>query len=264
MTDSSTVWRRLRLKPDPTTDDHDWQANLVTPNRITAVVGGTTTAGAYSINVAGKIYTRTGGSLTVDFTASLTRVAETDAQIADGLEDDFDAGMINPGSPITLASQGITADVSSATITILAPPNASLTFTATAPGSATITFPIGSTLPITASAPHYARAGEDSINGVIVVLNQMDDAGTTLLAPGSGTISLAAIELAEIETVDSRGDRSYAYRTISLTTLTGITFGAPVELPMRGAKWWTVRLSSDSGLDANTDSIEVIYRSSVT
>ncbi len=267
MTDSSTVWRKLRTKMDPTADDSDWRANLQTPNRITAVVGGTTTAGTYSITVTGKVW-KPGhnnlGPMDVNFTASFTRVAETDAQIADELENDFDAGTLTAASNVTLASVGIVADVSSATITITAPPQCQLTFTSSAPGSATIVWALGQTLPITASAPHYARAGEDSINGVLVVLNQMDDAGTTLLAPGSGTISLQAIELVEYESVDSRGDRTYTYRTIALPVLTGITFGSPVELPMRGAKWWTVRLLTDSGLDANTDAIEVLWRPSVT
>jgi hypothetical protein len=267
MTDSASVWRKLRLKTDPTADDHDWRANLVTPNRITAVVGGTTTAGVYSIRVVGKVW-KPGqnqlGTIDVDFTATMTRVAETDAQIADALEDDFDAGTIRADSAVSLSSVGITADVSSATITILAPPNSQLTFTATAPGSATITFPIGSTLPITASAPHYGRNGADSVNGIIVVLNQMDDAGATLLAPGTSTINLEAVELIELEATDSRGDRTYVYRTVSLPMLTDVTFGTPIEIPLRGAKFWTVRLTTDTALDGNCDSIEVLYRDGVT
>lgn len=264
MTDAASVWKKLRLKIDPTADDPDWRTLQVSPNRLTAVVGGTTTAGVYSIRVVGKVW-KPGqnnlGTIDVDFTATLTRVAETDAQIADALEDDFDAGTIRADSPVTLASVGITADVDTATITMTFPPNCELTVTATAPGSATITLPLGSTMPITASSPHYARSGSDSMTGVVVVLNQMDDAGATLLTPGVATVTLTGIEVCEVETTNDRGDRTYAYRYAALTPLTTTPFGTPVEIPLRGAKFWTVRISSDSGdLEAGTDSIEVLYR----
>lgn len=265
MTDASTNLRLLRRKIDPTADDVDWRGNQTTPNELTAVVGGTTTAGAYSITVTGQVYTRTGGTLTVDFTATMTRAAETDAQIADALEDDFDAGTINAGSPILLSTVGITADVSSATITMRFPPNCSLTVTATAPGSATITLPLGSTMPITASQPHYARAGEDSITGAIVYLVQKDGVdGVGLLTPGTATISGQLIELCELETMNSDGSRSYEYSVGGLAVLTGLTMNTPIELPTRGMKYWTFRLLTDASLTANTSSIEVWWRPNAT
>jgi hypothetical protein len=260
MTDASSVLRLLRRKFDTTTDDVDWRANQTTPNELTAVVGGTTTAGVYSINIAGKVYPRTGGSLTVDFTATITRVAETDAQIADALEDDIDAGTINAGSPVLLSTVGITADVSSETITMRFPPNCSLTVTVTAPAPGTITTPLGTVMPITVSNTHYSRSGEDSITGSIVYILAKDDLGATLLAPSTATISGQLIEIMEIESTDSRGDRTYAYAYGGLAVLTGLTFNTPIELPTRGMKYWTFRLLTDASLPAGTDAIDVVHR----
>lgn len=262
---AATTWKRLRLKPDPTADDHDWRTNLVSPNRVTAVVGGTTTAGVYSIILTGKIRTKAGAMLDVNFTATFTRAAENDATIAGELEDDFDAGTINPATSTTLASMGIIADVSSATITFLFPPEFYGTLTAVAPAPGTITFPLGDTLPITASAPLFKRAGEGNVSGVQIILLQKDDAGATLLAPGTGTVTITPIELCEIEDVSSAGVTTYRYVSAAFfSPLTTMGFGYPIDLPLRGAKFWTVRITSDSGLDANTDSIEVIWRDSVS
>jgi len=265
MTDASSTFKLLRRKIDPTADDVDWVANQTTPNELTAVVGGTTTAGVYSITVTGFVYPRTGNALTVNFTASFTRVAENDATIADELENDFDASTINPGSTVLLSTVGITADVSSATITMRFPPNSSLTVTTSAPGSATITLPLGATVPITASSPHYARAGEDSITGSVVYLVQKDGVdGVGLLTPTTATISGQLVEICELETPNSDGSRSYEYAYGGLAVLTGLTFNTPIELPTRGMKYWTFRLLTDSSLTANTSSIEVWYRSNAT
>lgn len=265
MSDASSTFKLLRRKIDPTADDVDWVANQTTPNELTAVVGGTTTAGVYSITVTGFVYPRNRAALTIDFTATITRVAETDAQIADALEDDFDAGTINAGSPVLLSTAGITADVSSATITMRFPPNCALTVTASAPGSATITLPLGSTMPITASSPHYARSGEDSITGSVVYIVQKDLVdGTTLLLPGTATISGQLIEICELETVNADGSRSYEYSYGGLAVLTGLTMNTPIELPTRGMKYWTLRLLTDANLTANTSAIEVWYRPNAT
>lgn len=266
MTDAATVWKRLRLKVDPTADDADWAGLQLTPNRLTAVVGGTTAAGVYSITVLGKVW-KPGhnrmGPIDVNFTATFTRAgAETDAQIADELENDFDAGTVTVGSSVTLASVGITADVSSATITIVFPPHCELTITTVAPGGATITLPEGAIMPITASAPHFKRSGEDSVTGILCCLFNMDDAGATLLVPG-GTVTVEAVELIELETVNDRGDRTYAYRVAGLGDTASVAFGVPFVVPLRGAKFWTLRIHTDAALTANTDSIEVVYRDAV-
>lgn len=265
MSDASSTFKLLRRKIDPTADDVDWRGNQTTPNELTAVVGGTTTAGVYSITVTGFVYPRGRAALTVNFTATLTRVAETDAQIADALEDQFDAGTINAGSPVLLSSVGITADVSSATITMRFPPNSELTVTASAPSPGTITLPLGSVMPITASNPHYARAGNDGITGTVAYIVQKDGVdGVGLLTPGTATISAQLIEIAELETVDARGDRTYEYSIGGLAVLTGLTMNTPIELPTRGMKYWTLRLLTDASLTANTSSIEVWYRTNAT
>lgn len=263
MADAAGTWKRLRIKPDETTDDTDWQGQQISPNTITAVVGGTTTAGVYSITVTGFIVKPTGGQIDINFTATFTRAAENDNTIADELENDFDAGTANGNaSTPTLASLGIVANVSSATITITAPPYAYLTFTASAPGSATITFPLGSSLPITASCPLYDRGALMNANAVVVMWNQLDVSGGTLL-PGTATLSLQAIELAEVESTDSRGDRTYRYVVGALAVLTGTTPNTPYEIPLRGAKYWTIRMLTDASLTANTTDIEVLYRDAV-
>jgi hypothetical protein len=265
MSDAAATWRRLRLKVDPATDDDDWRALQTTPNAVDILVGGTADDGDYTITLTGQIATRHGGMLTISSTVTFDRAAaETSAQVAAELEALLDAATINAGTSITLASLGIVASVNSATITIVFPPHAIVTVTGSAPGTATITFPVGASVPITANAPLYGRAGEGGVNGVTCMLNQMDDAGATLLVPGSGTVSVQIIEICEIETVDSDGHRSYSYRYGGSAVTTLQTFGTPFELPVRGAKYWTLRILTDAGLEAGTDSIEVIYRDSAT
>ena len=267
MTDASSTWKRLRLKTDPTVDDPDWRLTAVTPNTVTATVGGTTTAGVYSITVAGTIHKpgAMASQLDVNFTATFTRAAETDTQIADNLDDDFDAGVLRTGSTTLLSTVGITADNTAGVLTIRFPPYFYGTVTASAPAPGTIVFTPGSTLPVTASAPHYARAGLSSANGITVEWNCFDDiGGTVLLAPSGGTMTLQAIELAEVETVDSRGDRTYRYVTMGMDELASTTPGTPYEIPLRGAKYWTVRMLTDAALPAGTESVEVIWRDSAT
>lgn len=267
MTDAATTWKLLRLKVDPTADDLDWAGTITTPNRLTFLVGGTTTAGVYSLRLVGKVYMRTGAQHDVDFTATITRAAETDAQIASNLSGDFLTGTVTTASPVLLSDVGITASVDTATVTVLFPPGANITVTTTAPAPGAITSALGLVVPITASAPHYGRAGESSMNGVVVMVNAMDDAGATLLAPGTGTqttFDMQAVEICEVETVNSRGDRTYSTRYGRTTTLAGCTLGNEYQLPLRGAKYWTVRITNDADPVSNTDSYEVIYRDAAT
>lgn len=262
--DAPATWKRLRVKPDPTADDRDWVANLESPNRITAVVGGTTTAGDYSITVTG-FAVRMSGRIEINRTVTFTRAAENDAAIAAALEALLDAALASTqASSPSLASLGVVADVSSATITITSPPNVYVTWTASAPGSATITFPLGATLPITASSPMFDRSGEMNANSILVVVHQRASTGATL-APGSGTISMQAIEICEIRDVGSDG-QGYSTRYINapLTGLTGVALNAPYEIPLRGAKYWTVRITTDASLSGSVADLEVIYRDGVT
>lgn len=268
MTDAASTWKRLRLKTDPTAADLDWAGTITTPNRLTALVGGTATAGVYSLQLVGKVFTRT-GQIDVDFTATITRVGETSGQIATDLGGDFTLGTVTTASPVLLSSLGITASVDTATVTILFPPNANITVTAVAPAPGTITMALGTVVPISASAPHYARGGESSMNGVVVMVNAMDDAaGTILLAPGTGTqttFDLQGVEICEVETVDARGDRTYTTRYGRTTTLTGCTLGNEYQIPLRGAKYWTVRVASiPADAVASTGSYEIVYRDAAT
>jgi hypothetical protein len=258
--DSAATFKRLRVKTDPTADDRDWVSNVESPNRITAVVGGTTTAGTYSITVTGFV-SLPSGRVDVNFTASFVRAAENDNTIADELENDFDAGRANSAlaSSPTLASLGIVADVSSATITITAPPNAYLTFTSSAPGTGTITWALGTVLPITAASPLFDRGGEVNANVIIAIVHQRNSSGVSL-APGSGTVTMQAIEVAEIADVASDGSITYRYVNCPLAAVTGVALNLPQAIPLRGAKYWTVRITSDANLSGSATDLEVVYR----
>lgn len=266
MTDAAATWKRLRLKTDPTADDLDWVGTQTTPNRLTFLVGGTTTAGVYSLRLQGKVY-RNGQQFDVDFTATITRAAETDAQIATDLAGDFTGATVNAASPVLLSSVGITASVDTATVTVLFPPGANITVTTTAPAPGTITAALGTIVPIVASAPHYARGGESSMNGVVVVVYPRDDAGATLLAPGTGTqmtFDMQGVEICEVAALDSDGNPSVSTRIARTVTLTGCIVGNEYAIPMRGAKYWTVRITNDADPTTNVDSLEVIYRDAAT
>lgn len=263
MTDATTNWKLLRLKPN-TSDDADWRGLQTTPNQMTFLVGGTTTAGIYSINLSGVVLTNQGLQVKVDFTATITRVAETDAQIAANLEADFDAGTANPGTSVLLSSLGIVASVDTATVTIVFPPGAYITATVTAPAPGTITTALGTVVPICASAPHYSRGGESSPDSVVVQVTAMDDAGATVLLPEDGgtdaTFVLVGLEICVIETVNTDGSRSYSYRYAETETITGALLNTEYALSVRGAKWWTVRLHTFANPVDNVDSYEVIWR----
>lgn len=266
MTDAASHWKRLRLKIDPTADDPDYWGTQVTPNRLTALVGGTTTAGTYSLIITGFYIPPEGrAQVEINATISFVRAAENDSQIATGLDTAFDLATVRPGCSTRLIDCGFSCSVSTATLTILFPPGFYGTLTNSAPGSATITQAIGSAMPITGSASLYGRAGSSSPNGVTVMWNCYDEAdGTVLLAPGSATASLQAIELAEIETPNADGSRSYTYVVGATAVLAATTPGTPYELPLRGAKYWTVRFLTDANLPVGTASIGIIYRDSAT
>ncbi len=111
----------------------------------------------------------------------------------------------------------------------------------------------------------YTRDGGNSVNGVVCMVQLFDLVGGTVPLAPAGTFSLQLIELAEVEAVDSRGDRTYRYITGGSASLTGQTCATPIELPIRGAKYWTVRIHTDDGnFTANTSSLEVVYRDSAT
>jgi hypothetical protein len=267
MTDAARTWKRLRIKTDATNDDTDWVGGNTTPNRLTFLVGGTDTAGVYSIRLVGKVRNaKTSQQFDVDFTATFTRVAENAASIATDLQADFDAGTINAASPVLLSTLGIVSTRNSATLTVVFPPGAEITVTTSAPAPGTITSALGLVVPITASAPHFARGGESSMNGVVVVVNQLN-ASNAIVAVGTGTqptFDMQGVEICEVETVDDRGDRTYLTRYARTTTLTGCVAGNEYQLPLRGAAYWTVRITNDADLVATTTQFEVIYRDAAT
>lgn len=270
MSSARANWKRLRIKTDATTDDHDWVGNAVTPNRLTFVVGGTTTAGVYSLRFVGKVYGKLGNpdaQFDVDFTATITRAAETDAQIASDLNSDIGTGVIATGSPVLLSDVGITSSVNSATLTVLFPPGAVITVTRTAPAPGTIVGALGDVVPIIASAPHFAGAGESSMNGVVVCVNGLNSSNV-LVPVGTGTqptVTLEAVEICEVEIpATATAAASYFYRYARTTQLTGCVLGNEYQLPMRGAKYWTARIVTDADLVATTTQLEVIYRDAAT
>jgi len=267
MTDQARTWKKLRVKTDATTDDVDWVGTNVTPNRLTFLVGGTTTAGVYSINLFGKVRNaKTSQQFDVDFTATFTRAAENDASIATDLQADFDAATATATSPVLLSTLGIVSTRNSATLTIVFPPGADITATVVAPAPGTITAALGLVVPICASAPHFGRAGESSMNGVVVIVNQLN-ASNAIVAVGTGTqptFDMQGVEICEVEVVDSRGDRTYQTRYGRTTTLTGCVAGNEYQLPLRGAANWTVRITNDADLVATTTQLEVIYRDAAT
>lgn len=263
MTDAATYWQRLRLKLG-TDDDADWRGTQVTPNTLTAVVGGTTSNGVYSISLVGTILKPHGATLDVNTTVSFDRqAAEDDGTIAAALNTALATATINPGSSVTLASQGISAAVNSATITLTFPPEAMITTSSVDPGTATITWPLGQIVPVVASAPHYTRGGESSLNAVVVQVSAMDDAGETLLDPEDGgsdqTFVIEAVELAFVERLIN-GRRVLQQRIASIETITGALLNTEYVLQLRGARYWTVRLHTFANNITNVDSYEVAWR----
>lgn len=268
MSDASTNWTRLRLKIG-TGDDTDWRGTQVTPNTLTALVGGTTDDGVYSITLTGRVHTRRGGHLDVNATVEFDRqAAENDDTIASELNTALAAATITADSSITLASVGITATVSSATITIVFSPDAYITATSTDPGTGTITWALGTTVPISASAPHYARGGVSSPTGVVIQVSAMDDAGETLLDPEDGgadqTFTFEAVEICTVERFDANGIRQYHQRIASIETVTGALLNTEYVLQLRGAKHWSVRLLTFANNITNVDSYEIAWRDAAT
>jgi hypothetical protein len=265
MTDASPHWKRLRLKPDPTISDIDWRGTITSPNQLQALVGGTADDGDYEIYLQGFVLLPGGRQVDIDATISATRAAaETSAQMATALDTAFDTTPVSDSSSVLLSAVGFNSTVSSATVTIHPPAGFYGTISSAAPGTATITHPIGTTAPICAASPLFARGGTSSPNGVTVMVNCMDDAGETLLAPSTATFTLTAIELAIVERVDANGTKVYEERYGATAAVASCTPGTPYELPLRGAKYWTVRITTGANLPAGTDSLEVIWRDSAT
>lgn len=263
MTDAAITWQRLRLKIG-TSDDTDWRGTQTTPNTLTALVGGTADDGDYSITLVGSVHLRHSGTLTVNTTVTFTRAAaETSAQVAAALELLLDAATITEDSPVTLAGLGITASVDTATITLRFPPNASIVTSSEAPGTGTITWAIGTIVPITASAPLYARGGTSAPNAVAIIITAMDDAGETVLVPEDGgsdqTMVIEAIEICQVQRVVD-GVVRYENRIASIETITGALLNTEYILQLRGAAHWTTRLLTFANNITNVDSYEVAWR----
>lgn len=260
VTDASIHWHRLRLKPDPTADDFDWQGQNTSPNRLTAVVGGTADDGDYELYIVGTLLMPDGRQIGIDATISATRAAaETSAQMATALDTAFESATARTDLLRLLTDLGFSCSVSSETLAIVFPAGFSGTLSSSAPGTATITHPVGAAVPICASSPLYARAGASSPNAVVVMWVMRDDAGDTPLLPGNATITMTAVELAVVER-----DGVYEEVVCATAAVAATTANTPYELPLRGAKYWTVRLTTDSNLTANTDSIEVLWRDAAT
>lgn len=254
MSDQTILWNRLRVMPnsDGLQDDPDWRGLQQSPHTLTAVVGGTASNGVYSITIAGSVVRPNGSVATVNETISMTRTSETNAQIAAALDTDADANTV-------LTTAGITADDSSTTLTLTFPPGAFVTLTGSAPGTGTLTFPLGTSLPILGSAPHYGGS-RYHLGGVIVIVNALD--GDTLLAPGTSTQTTFDMELVEVALVrreTSSGPRLET-RIASTATLSGCELAAEYVFPVRGAGYFTVRLSNFADPVANTDGYEVVWR----
>lgn len=253
MSDQTIHWKRLRLKGN-TTDDTNWRGTQVSPHRVTFSVGGTATAGAYSFRIQGQVVTLRGAQKAIDQTVTFTRVGQTNAQIAAALETNGDANA-------ELAKLGIVIGSSSTDVTVDFPPGAEVFFTlaAPAPGTLMASEPL---LPIVSSAPVFAGATND-VGSVEVMVLAKDDAGATLLAPGTGTqtsFSLEVIEIAVVKDVSTGGVVSYRQVIGGTTALASQELCRPITVPVRGAGYWTIRLHTFANAVSGTDSYEVIWR----
>lgn len=254
MSDQTIHWKRLRLKGNTTDPDTDWRGTQVSPHRVTVAVGGSASNGVYSVTITGHVVTLRGAQVRVQETISMTRVAQTNAQIAAALETNADAN-------VDLVGAGIAASSNSTDLFLDFPPGSFVTITTSAPGSGTLTASEPS-LPILASAPHFAGSRND-VGKVVVMVLAKDDAGATLLAPGTGTqttVDVQIVEVAVVKDISSSGVASYRQVIGGSVVLADQNLCVPIELPVRGAGYFTVRLLNFADAVANTDSYEIIWR----
>lgn len=251
MSDQTILWRTLRVMPNAgTTADPDWRGSGLTPNNVTIQVTGSASSGVYSVRVRGQILRPNGSGIELDETVSMTRTSQSNAQIAAALESNADAN-----GP--LVDAGIIFSVSSDTLTVVAPPTAALTFATSAPGSGSFTLARGSVLPICASSPSFAGS-RYHLGSVVLQVNALDSDGD-LLAPGTGTqtsFDLAVVEVCAIK--DARGNLTY--RIARTATVTGCNLATEYAFPVRGAGYWTARISNLADAVASTAAYEFSYR----
>ncbi len=262
---ANTPWRLLRRKiavaTDSTVDDPDWQGLNDNPNQLTAVVGGTTSDGVYSITVTWfvgkKIFTATG---------SFERAAaETDAQIAAELETALDAATAT--DPLTGASVALsdylTVSVDTATLT-LTPVDKTIPmwFSWVDPGTATILFAPDLQLPICAPAPFVAGDGKDQPN-IITISTHCLNASNVVLDPASSDFDIEVVEIATVNVLGSDGNWTTVERVVGSAVDTEVPVGCAYDLPISGSNAWTVRLLNVDALPATTTQLEVIYRTNV-
>lgn len=251
MSDQTLLWKRLRLKAD-TANDTDWRGSGVSPNRVTVTVGGTATSGAYSFRIHGFVTTRKGVHMPVDTTVSFTRTSETNAQIVTGL------GAAEDALEVPLSKFDIVATFSTTTFTLDFPPDAQLEVELTAPSPGTMT--ADKELPQLGSAPHFGGS-RYYLGQVAVTVHAVDSSGDQL-NPGTGTQTTFDLEVVEIQLVRRMTDTGVEVTEHYSRTSTQVdaTLNTIYEFPLRGAGFFTVRLTNFADAVASTAGYEVLIR----
>lgn len=260
-----TPWKILRRKitvaTDSTVDDPDWQGLNDNPNQITAVVGGTTSNGVYSITA-----TWVTGKKVFSATGSFDRQAgETDADIADELNTALAAATATDpltGATIALTSY-LTSTVDSATLTLVpVDKTIDIWITVVDPGTATITLAPDAKLPITAPAPYVAGDQKTQPNVIRISTHCLNSSGA-VVDPASSNFDLELVEVATVNVLGSDGNWTTVERVVGSSVDADIPVGQAYDLPISGAHAWTLRLINVDALPATTTALEVIYRTLV-
>lgn len=242
------IWKLMR-RHSGTADDPDWAGLNVHPDlHATALVGGTASNGVYSIQVTG---TDADGAA-VDFTASFTRAAaETSAQVADELNDDFQAALAT-----TLARVFVSTSLSTATITFVIVEGAELTFTVVDPGTATITMTYDGRVTRDVATSFPSQLGPTTQLALKVFAR---NSSGVLLARSNCTFNLQLVDVFDRDHPTLGAGTGAAVGVSDTTAVTGAALNRPITVACNGGRV-TARLTTIANAPATTDNFEVWYR----
>lgn len=253
--------RRLRRKDD-TGDDNDYYTDQVDPGAIYATVGGVADNGNLTVTITPADTVKYPTPDAVVF----TRTTETLNESAEGLYDAIVADLAIDTTTMQAANRHLPkyimrAEYTAATAIVRIVPNPfappfTVTMTGTG-GTMTLTFTPDDTFPITGySAKHVGANVDTPPTHVILTVHAVTTANEIL---GIGTCTFDLQGLRVIDRHDPITGTTWRPGVEDEGSLTGLTLGEPVEMPLGGGRFG-VRITNIANAPATTDALEVRWR----
>lgn len=260
--DANLTDKRLRRKDDTAVDDADSYTTQVDPGAIYITTGGVADAGDLTITIT-PVDARNPTPDPIVATITTETLAESAEALYDAVVADL-AATADPDVRNRLSAYIARAEYTAATqVARLIPQPGAHKFTVTVTGTGgtmTLTLSPDDVFPITAWSAKQVGANVGAPGEVALTVNAVTSADE-ILAIGTCTFDMQVLRV--IERYDPVNQIERRPAVADLGTLTGLTLGEEVRVPMGGGRFG-VRITNLANAPGSTDALDVRWRDAVT